>query len=338
MKTLVVLLTVACVLIACDLPTTGPSDIGSGSEGVATASVITVVPAITSIPGVISGTMPPLPTPVPPTPLPTLASSSLTPTQLKYRILDQYPDFFFCDPDYYPVARDDEGALARQRFPQLQDNQEEFQAILAHLGLTGLSTFTDQQKLLIYQQHKKLAALQFQVVADQYQFQLVTGTGKSSFSINGLIDGSGHITVLQKTPAFATCPICLALHTRIDTPDGLRFVEDIRVGDTVWTPGAVGQRVAMPVSKVARVPVSAGHILLHVVLADGRGLWASPGHPTASGEPLADLQPGDILDGARLVSIEPVSYGGPATYDLLPAGPTGLYWADGILMGSTLHP
>ena len=24
--------------------------------------------------------------------------------------------------------------------------------------------------------------------------------------------------------------------------------------------------------------------------------------------------------------------------DLLPAGPTGFYWADGILMGSTLHP
>ena len=26
-----------------------------------------------------------------------------------------------------------------------------------------------------------------------------------------------------------------------------------------------------------------------------------------------------------------------ATYDLLPAGPTGTYWAQGVLIGSTLH-
>jgi hypothetical protein len=25
-----------------------------------------------------------------------------------------------------------------------------------------------------------------------------------------------------------------------------------------------------------------------------------------------------------------------ATYDLLPSGPTGAYWADGVLLGSTL--
>ncbi len=339
MKTLLVLLSAACLLAACDVPSTGPTAIApGGGGGVATASVITVVPAGTSVIGVTDGTVLPEATPEPPTPLPTLASASLSPTQLKYRILDQYPDFFYCDPDYYPIARADEGELARERFPLLQQNQEEFQAILAHLGLTGLTSFTDEQKLTIYRESKKLAALHFQLLANKYQFQLTTSGGaKSSLNIQGLIDGAGNITIEQQTPGFPTCPICLAAHTRIDTPNGPVFVENIRVGDTVWTLGSTGQRVAVPVVKVARVPVSAGHILLHVTLTDGRQLWASPGHPTASGMPLASLRPGDLLDGGRIASIEQVSYDGPATYDLLPAGPTGLYWADGILMGSTLH-
>jgi len=31
-----------------------------------------------------------------------------------------------------------------------------------------------------------------------------------------------------------------------------------------------------------------------------------------------------------------VAYSGDRTYDLLPAGPTGFYWAGGILLSSTL--
>lgn len=86
----------------------------------------------------------------------------------------------------------------------------------------------------------------------------------------------------------------------------------------------------------ASVQVPAGHEMVHVILKDGRELWASPGHPTADGRRLGDLALGDILDGAVIVSIERVPYAEPATYDLLPAGGTGYYWANGILVGSTL--
>jgi hypothetical protein len=328
------------LLASCNPPATGPSAVvvPSSGGGIATVSVITVVPAGTTQPGLIPDvTLPPEATQEPPTPLPTLASASLTPTELKYRILDQYPDFFYCDPDYYPIARSDEGEVARERFPELQNNQEEFQAILEHNGLTGVTSFADAQKLLIYREHKKLAALHFQVVADEYQFQLTT-SGEPSYNIQGMIDGSGNITIQQRTKGFPTCPICLAAHTRIDTPQGAMFVEDIKVGSVVWTVNATGQRVAAAVIEVARVPVSAGHIMLHAVLEDGRELWASPGHPTADGRRLVDIHPGDTLDGSRVVVVEQVSYEGPATFDLLPAGPTGFYWADGILMGSTLKP
>jgi len=73
-----------------------------------------------------------------------------------------------------------------------------------------------------------------------------------------------------------------------------------------------------------------------VRLADGRTVTASPGHPTANGRPLGDYQVGDSLDGALVIAVESVTYGEGATYDLLPAGTTGLYWANGILLRSTL--
>ena len=34
--------------------------------------------------------------------------------------------------------------------------------------------------------------------------------------------------------------------------------------------------------------------------------------------------------------VERLAYTGHATFDLLPAGDTGFYWANGILIGSTL--
>ena len=45
-----------------------------------------------------------------------------------------------------------------------------------------------------------------------------------------------------------------------------------------------------------------------------------------------------MLDGAEVVSIEKVRYETGHTYDLLPSGETGLYFANGIPMGSTLSP
>jgi len=76
--------------------------------------------------------------------------------------------------------------------------------------------------------------------------------------------------------------------------------------------------------------------MVHLVLADGRELLASPGHRTADGRALGDLQKGDELDGSTITHWALVPYAGERTYDLLPAGPTGRYWANGILLSSTL--
>lgn len=129
---------------------------------------------------------------------------------------------------------------------------------------------------------------------------------------------------------------CLPAQTRIDTPLGPMPVAELQVGDSVWTIDAAGQRVAASILKVGRTPVPASYEVLHLVLADGRDLWASAGHPTADGRRLGDLSVGDTLDGALITVAERVPYGQPATYDLLPSGETGFYWANGIRLASTL--
>jgi len=41
--------------------------------------------------------------------------------------------------------------------------------------------------------------------------------------------------------------------------------------------------------------------------------------------------------GATIASAEVVRYTAGFTFDVLPAGATGTYWANGVLLGSTLH-
>jgi hypothetical protein len=252
-------------------------------------------------------------------------------------VLDQFPDFFFCDPDLYPVANDSELVVAKERFAQLQSNQEEFELILSRNNLSNSPFLTDQQKLLIYREHKRLNAVSFQQVEDTYQFQIQTGAeGRQGSLIDGVIDANGAIQILTQESSFPTCPICLAAGTLIDTPGGAVAVEHLQIGDSVWTMNAAGERIPGTVSKLGRADVPATHQVVHAVLADGRELYASPGHPTASGLPLADLVEGDLLDGAPIIKLERLQYEGTATYDLLPSGETGYYWANRILLGSTL--
>lgn len=295
-------------------------------SGVGTPIVITAI-AGTVIPD--GGLRRPTLTPQPPL---------FVPTEMKYRVLEEFPDFFFCDPDYYPVAREDEMLLAQQRFPELQADQEEFLAILNHLGFTGITTFTDEQKLSIYREHKKLNAIYFEPSGDKYKLQIQTGVeGQQGMIITATIDNHGSIDVLERQEGFPTCPICLAAGTLIDTPRGAVRVEDLRVGVQVWTANETGERVEGVVLQAGSVPVPAGHPMIHVTLNDGREVWVSAGHPTADGRTFADLHLGDSLDGALIAGLEQVQYTETHTFDILPSGETGFYWANGVLVGSTLH-
>ena len=133
------------------------------------------------------------------------------------------------------------------------------------------------------------------------------------------------------------CPICLAKDTLIDMPAGKAAVQSLQKGDMVWTANAAGRRVAAIVLKAAKTPVPATHKVAHIILEDARELFVSPGHPVGDGRTIGELFTGDILDGRKITGITFVSYPEGYTYDILPSGETGFYWANGILIGSTLR-
>jgi hypothetical protein len=273
------------------------------------------------------------------TPAPTVGAP-LTITQLKFAVIDSVGVPVFCDPDFYPLAREGgEQASALAQFPAIQANSELYMAILAHEHLSETNV-NDQEKLVIYRVYKNLNALTLNKTSDSYTFSVrvrsTNGTA-SYLLVTGTVRVDGIVTVSSRTPTGApNCPICLAAATQISTPSGMVGVTDVKQGMVVWTAGVDGARIAAPVIEVGSTQVPAGHLMVHLVLADGRELLVSPGHRAADGRQLGSLAVGDRLGGSTITTWELVAYAGDRTYDLLPAGPTGTYWANGILLSSTL--
>jgi hypothetical protein len=272
---------------------------------------------------------------------PAPVGAPLTITQVKFAVLDSVGLPVYCDPDFYPIARQGgEQASAIAKFPQIQADTELYSAILAHEKLSA-TDISDQEKLVIYGVYKNLNALTLTKAGDNYafSFRVRSTSGAASYlMVAGTVRVDGVVTVSSRTPTGApNCPICLAAATLISTPNGNVRVTDVKPGMLVWTAGADGARIAAPVLEVGSIQVPAGHMMVHLVLSDGRELLASPGHRTADGRQLGSLAVADHLDGSTITRWELVPYSGDRTYDLLPAGETGTYWANGILLSSTLH-
>ena len=330
----------ALLLLAAVVSCGGAAALSSPTPSV-TGGAATIAPAgtvtATAISGtIVPGTIPPNPT-ASPSPTPSPAPGGLTQAQLKYRLVDRFGRLLFCDPDYYPVARADEGALAHQRLPDIQKDAPTFSAILAHLGIAGASSYTSDQELAIYRDWKMLNAIRLEQVSGGFHFIAIFGTPQQASRVDGTIDQRGNVTVASQTPSGQPpCPICLARGTRIATPSGDVAVEDLNVGDLVWTLDA-GVRVAVPLVEIGSTPVPATHRVVQLRLSDGRAVDVSPGHPTADGRKVGDLRGGDDYDGAIVMSVTLSPYSGGSTFDVLPAGASGTYWANGVLLGSTLR-
>ncbi len=129
---------------------------------------------------------------------------------------------------------------------------------------------------------------------------------------------------------------CLAAQTLISTPDGQKIIKDLKEGMSVYTLDRKGNKIAAPLLKVAKVSVPADYVIFHMLLSDGRELLVSGAHPTADNRTVEELRDQDNLDGARILKKDLVPYGDLFTYDILPAGGTGLYWANDILLKSML--
>ena len=129
------------------------------------------------------------------------------------------------------------------------------------------------------------------------------------------------------------CPVpkCLSPDTLIRTPGVQKKVTDIFEGDLVIS----DEGKAVKVLKTVKIEAKK-HKILFVLLNDGRQLEVSPEHPTADGRKFKDLKLGDGIDGRIVVETKLKPYTYKYTYDILPDSETGNYYANGILIGSTL--
>ncbi|MBA3818583.1 MAG: hypothetical protein H0X17_06795 [Deltaproteobacteria bacterium] len=133
------------------------------------------------------------------------------------------------------------------------------------------------------------------------------------------------------------CPICLPPDALIATPRGEVPVSSLVAGSIVWSTDEAGRRIAVPVVAVGSTPAPRDHGLVVVGLADGREVTASPGHPTADARALGTLVIGDVIDGSTVIVVKRRAFGEQRTFDVLPASPTRAYWANGVLLASTLR-
>lgn len=271
---------------------------------------------------------------------PSTAGSPLTVNQLKFAVMDAVGTPVYCDRDFYPLAREGgEQASAIGQYPQIRADAELYATIVAHEHLPS-GDLTDDQKLILYRAWKLIGAVNLTAAGSGYSFsyRVLSKSGTASYLlVTGTVRVDGVVAVSSRTPTGApNCPICLAAATLISTPNGAVRVTDLKPGMLVWTSNIDGAKVAARVLEIGSVQAPAGHRMVHVVLADGRELLASPGHRTADGRPLGSLAAGEALDGSTITHWELVPYTGDRTYDFLPSGPTGRYWANGILLSSTL--
>jgi hypothetical protein len=259
---------------------------------------------------------------------------TLTTPELKYRLIDTIGAPLFCGPPVVRMPSDDEasqevGALRSQ-------DPASFGAIVAHLKLDPAHLTPDGDRRVL-EQFQQLQALRLAAEAQLWRFDYIAGRPSPEHAV-GTIDSHGVISLESHDPTpfpgRGGCPICLAAGDRIDTPTGQIRVAELQPGMLVWTLDA-GRRVAAPIAMVSHTPAPFGHRVVRLVLADGRSVVASPGHPTIEGRRVGELNPGDLLDGSRILTMDLQPYFGD-TWDLLPLSSSGAYWADGVLLGSTL--
>jgi hypothetical protein len=142
-------------------------------------------------------------------------------------------------------------------------------------------------------------------------------------------------------PQNGTCPVgcplcdCASPGTKIATPSGERDIAELKVGDVVYSIENESI-VEATLSQVRQRPV-ANHEVMQIELESGRVLRISAPHPTADGRTFGALEPGQTLDGMGIVGARPIPYAHPFTYDILPNTSTGVYFAEGVAIGSTLH-
>ena len=138
-----------------------------------------------------------------------------------------------------------------------------------------------------------------------------------------------------------TCPFgclgcdCNSPDTPIATPTGDRAIATLRAGDLVYSIDG-SAIVAVPILLAVENPVH-GHHVVRLRLSNGVTLEISANHPLADGRTIGQLAGGDSYEDAHIEATERIPYAPAATFDILPSSSTGIYFAAGLPLRSTLR-
>lgn len=130
---------------------------------------------------------------------------------------------------------------------------------------------------------------------------------------------------------------CLPASTLISTPNGDIAIHQLKENDIVLTTNLKGETIEVPIKMTNKVLVSEGHSMIVLELSDGRKLQVTAEHPSAVvSKSIDQYSIGEEINGSVITQKSVIIYEEEYTYDILPSGETGFYWANGILIGSTL--
>src|SRR5687767_9630329 len=171
----------------------------------------------------------------------------------------------------------------------------------------------------------------------------------SSFKNLGRMNRSAR--VLQKLGALglglfmASTGCCFVRGTRIATPRGFRRIDEIKVGDEVWSLGIDTQAPA--VRKVAHVLRARGAEILQIAAGELVIAGVTPEHPFYDAGAGAWVEAGELREGTRLLAwlgsadvqereitavARTVSCGNVEVFNLTIHGPEHNYFAEGLLV------
>ena len=171
------------LLVACSGAGLSPAPTPGATGISATFGIASAGPRATIEPGTTPG----------PIAVPSAVASvaPLDRADLRYRLVDGLGRPMFCDPDFYPVARADEAALAAQHLAAIQADAPTYAAIVAHLGIDPSTAPTTDQVLAIYRDWKMLRALLLTEANGRFGFDYIAAAGSSGgtdFHVIGTID------------------------------------------------------------------------------------------------------------------------------------------------------
>ena len=120
-------------------------------------------------------------------------------TDLKYRLIEHFGGVLVREPVIVP--EDVRREQARRALATIQQDDQEFQAILVQLGLERGSELTQEQQVLVFEEKKKLYAVLLEPTESGYSFLMMVREGGDPFEIRGVVEQAGKITVLTKEHA-----------------------------------------------------------------------------------------------------------------------------------------